>query len=323
MYADGSGCSIGCRPYGAIDGWPLVPFDAQHPVRAGLNELRPKSLHVGVDIQAPDGTKVYAVQPGYARILQSSGPDARVQVGNYIYWHINPLVEPAQFVTPFKTVLGSVMNGYGHIAFSELGALGQYVNPLRPFGGVLRPFVDRARPVIGAPAVASDGQVVVAAYDPQTFIRRTTYITPVLAPAGVAYRLSDHRGVAITPLEWSLRGTHLVQYGARELIYAPDARAPGFGCFASRSLCVPRWSYRVAGGLAPPLPRDLPPGRYRLSIYAWDWADNETARDVNLTLTADGWKAVGGFPSTLLRISGWTPYPYRYLPSQAASYGGR
>src|SRR5205085_328330 len=48
LYADGRLCSIGCRPYGAQSGWPLKPFHSQHPLRAGLNELRPGSLHVGV-----------------------------------------------------------------------------------------------------------------------------------------------------------------------------------------------------------------------------------------------------------------------------------
>jgi hypothetical protein len=271
-------------------------------------------LHVGVDIQARDGANVYAVQPGYARILSSSGPNARVQVGNYVYWHVNPRVLPGDYVIPFVTVLGTVMSGYGHIAFSELGALGEYVNPLRPIGGVLRPLVDHARPVIGAPALAADGQVVVSAYDRQTVVRRTTYITPVLAPAALAYRLYDRHAAPVTPLEWAFRGTHLIPFSERELIYTPDARAPGYQCFATRPVCVPNWSYRLAGGLAPPLSRWLPPGRYRLSTYAWDWADNETARDSTVTLTVKGWKPVGRFPSAVLAVTGSSPYASGYTP---------
>ena len=155
MYSDGLGCSTGCRPYGADIGWPLAPFHTQHPIRAGLNELRPGSLHVGVDIQASDGTAVYAVQPGVARVLAASGPNARVQVGDYLYWHITPRVQTGAIVIPHQTVLGTVMTGYGHIAFSELGAGGEYVNPLRPGGTVLEPYVDRAASVIGSPAVSA------------------------------------------------------------------------------------------------------------------------------------------------------------------------
>ncbi|MBV9943846.1 MAG: hypothetical protein JO262_17090 [Solirubrobacterales bacterium] len=339
LYADGLTCSIGCRPYDAETGWPLAPFHQQHPIRAGLNELRPGSLHVAVDIQARNGARVFAVQPGVAEVLAPNGPNARIQVGNYIYWHINPEVSTGELVIPFKTVLGTVMAGYGHMAFSEIGADGQYADPLRPEGSVLRPYVDRAAPVIGTPSVSSDGQVVVSAYDPQTFIRKTTYFTPVLAPAAIAYRLYDSQRVAVTPLEWSFRGTHLLQFAQRSLIYAPGAQAPGYDCFASRTVCIPHWSYRVTDGLAPPLPTTLEPGRYRLTIYAWDWADNTTALDTPLTLTTHGWKSIGHVPASLFSMPGYfernlllpsppragtpvAPRPYRALPL-APSYNRR
>jgi hypothetical protein len=301
LYADGLACSTGCRPDGAELGWPLAPFHAQHPLRAGLNELRPGSLHVGVDIQARDGAAVYAVAPGPAAVLQGSGPNARVRVGSYVYWHIVPKVLNGQWVTPFVTELGTVMPGYGHIAFSELGWRDEYVNPLRPGGSVLLPYANADPPAIGAPALAAGGQVTVSAYSPQSFVRRTTYTTPVLAPAGLAYRLFTSAGAPITPLEWAFRGTHLLAWTQRALIYAPAARAPGYGCFASRSVCVPNWAYRVAGGLAPPLPFGLTPGRYRLTIYAWDWADNATALDATVTMTANGWRPLGHFPAALYR----------------------
>jgi hypothetical protein len=248
---------------------------------------------VGVDIQATDGARVYAVQPGYARVLESSGPNARVQVGNYIYWHIIPGVLAGQYVTPFKTVLGTVMSGYGHIAFSELDAAGRYVNPLRPGGTVLLPAVNRTQPVIGPPSVSTDGRVTAAAYSAQSFVRRTTYVTPVLAPAALAYRLYDSRGIAVTPLEWAFRGTHLLPWSLRTLIFAPGAAAPGYGCFATRPVCVPHWVFWVAGGLAPRLPSWVPAGRYRLTVYAWSWADRKTALDTPVTLTLSGWRRDG------------------------------
>jgi hypothetical protein len=291
LYADGAFCSAACRPYGAELGWPLAPFHRQHPLRAGLNELRPASLHVGVDIQARDGQAVYAVQPGIAQVLAASGPDARIQVGNYVYWHIVPAVAPGGWVTPFATVVGHVMRGYGHVAFSELDYRGNYVNPLRPGGTVLKPYRNRARPVIGHAKLAADGEVTVPAYSPQSFVRRTTYVTPILAPAGMAYRLYDAAGAPVTPLEWAFRGTRLLPWSDRTLIYAPRAHAPGYGCFATRSLCVPHWVYRVAGGLAPALPSGLAVGPYRLTIYAWDWADNRAALDTVVTYSSRGWSS--------------------------------
>jgi hypothetical protein len=328
LYDDGLPCSVGCRPQGAEIGWPLAPFHVQHAIRAGLNELRPESLHVGLDIQAWDGAKVYAVQPGVAQVLAPSGPDARVQVGNYIYWHIIPSVTNGELVTPFVTVLGRVIPGYGHMAFSELGASGEYVNPLRRVGSVLKPYVDRAAPVIARPAVSADGQVIVSAYDPQTFVRRTKYFTPVLAPAGLAYRLYDSHGVPVTELEWAFRGTQLLPFAQRSLIFAPGSQAPGYACFASRSVCVPRWTYRVADGLAPPLPTGLTAGRYRLTIYAWDWADNTTALDTTVTMTANGWQPIGRVPAVLSRMPGYAerylllpPLPPRSSPPAPREYG--
>jgi hypothetical protein len=299
LYADGYECSTGCRPYGAEIGWPLAPFHRQHPLRAGLNELRAGSLHVAVDIQAQDGQAVYAVQPAIARVLAASGPDARVEVGSYIYWHITPAVQTGEFVRAFATILGRVMDGYGHMAFSELDDQGDYVNPLRPGGTVLEPYRDHALPVIGGPVVAVDGQVIVSAYSPQTFVERTTYVTPVLAPAGIAYRLYDSTGAAVTPLEWAFRGTRLLPWSERSLIYAPGAHAPGYACFATRPICVPDWSYRVAGGLAPPLPSTLPAGRYRLTIYAWDWVDNTTALDTTVVKRQESWQPIGHFSGSL------------------------
>lgn len=305
LWADGLSCSVGCRPYGAEPGWPLKPFHRQHPLRAGLNELRPGSLHVGLDIQARNGQRVYAVQPGIAQVLAAVGPNARVQVGNYIYWHIAPTVVTGQPVIPYKTVLGTVLHGYGHIAFSELNSAGSYVNPLRPDGSVLSPYVDNAPPEISKPSVAAGGQVIVRAYDPQTVVQRTTYMTPVLAPAALAYRLYASDGTPVTPLEWSFGGAHLLPWVDRSLVYAPGAHAPGYGCFATRSLCVSHWIYRVAGGFAPPLPPNVSAGQYRLTIYAWDWTHNVTALDTKVTMTRMGWRPIGRFPGVLFHDPGY------------------
>lgn len=296
LYADGLACSVGCRPLDAVDGWPLRPFHEQHPLRAALNELRPGSLHVALDIQAPDGAAVFALQPGIARVLAPSGPDARVQVGDYVYWHITPAVRTGQPVIALRTELGRVMPGYGHVAFSEVDPAGRYVNPLRPGGRVLTPWVDRLSPVIGRPAIAADGTAVVAAYDPQSFVRRTTYRTPVLAPAAIAYRLYDRAGIPVTGLEFAFRGTHLLPWLQRREIFAPGARAPGFSCFARMLVCRPDWRYWLAGGLAPHLPVYLPRGRYRLTVYAWDWADNPSALDTTVWMTTRGWRPLGHVP---------------------------
>jgi hypothetical protein len=281
LWADGLACSTDCRPLGAVSGWPLKPFHRQHALRAGLNERRDGSLHEGLDIQARDGQPVYAIQPGYAHILVPSGGEARVRIGNFIYWHVTIAVKEGEYVKPYSTLVGRVnRHRYGHLHLSEVTASGQFLNPLRPGGRVLSPWTDTAAPVIGRPRVMPDGRVLVKAFDPQSFGVRTTYETPVLAPAGVAYQVFDEQGRRVVPLEWALRSNRVLPGNLAPLLYAPDAAQPGFSCFATQVICKPNWDFVLAGGLAPRLAAAmLGPGRFRLAVYAWDYAGNVTARD--------------------------------------------
>jgi hypothetical protein len=279
--SDGAPCSTGCRPAGAIDGWPLKPFHEPHALRAGLNEHRPSGFHIGIDIQAKDWSEVYAIQPGRAHIISASWPDARVQVGNYIYWHVKPRVREGQLVTPYETVLGHVLRSMGHLHFTELDASGRALNPLRPGGRVLAPYEDDEPPVIAAPHLLPDERVTVEAFDPQSFRTRTRYLTPVLAPAALAYRLWHADGTPHGPLQWTLRGTRQLEDSLVSRVFTSRAHEPGYLCFATRSLCKPLWEYWLAGGLAPPIDIGAHHGE-RLTVYAWDWAGNTTARDVLL-----------------------------------------
>jgi hypothetical protein len=132
---------------------------------------------------------------------------------------------------------------------------------------VLAPYSDKERPVIGAPQ-RRRGRLVVEIFDPQStnsFAGR--YRTPVLAPAAVAWRVG--RG----PLRWVIRGRWLQpsQIGG---VYAPGSRSPGFSCFRYRVICVPTWRYLLASG--------APRRGTRISVYAWDWAGNASARDARV-----------------------------------------
>lgn len=278
--ADGQACSTGCRAP-ARPGWPLRPFHRQHPLRAGLNEVRPSGLHIGFDIQAQDHQIVYAVQSGPAHIVKAGGLDKGVvQVGQFVYWHLDLRVREGQLVTAYRTPLGRIHSGFGHINLSEIAG-GELVNVLRPGGRALTPWSDTEAPIIGRPTIYSDGKVAVDAFDPQSFVRRIKYETPVLAPAALAYRLFDAGNRPVGGLQWAFRSTRHLVDNLRGVIFAPGAGNPGFSCFALRRVCKPRWRYWLAGGLAPALPlTSLGPGRYRLVIYAYDYADNVTARDV-------------------------------------------
>ena len=162
----------------------------------------------------------------------------------------------------------------------DVAALRELRRVVAPGGRVLAPYRDLAPPVIGTPHVDSGGVVDVAAYDPQSFVVHTTYPTPVLAPAALAYRLYDRAGHPLTALRWALRGTHVYPFSLAWTIYWPGSRGGGWLCFAYHPRCTPNWHYRLAGGLAP----RLPSGHYRLATYAWDWAGNTIARDDDVTV---------------------------------------
>jgi hypothetical protein len=267
-------CSTGCRPAGAVPGWPLQPFHRRHLLRAGLNELRPGNMHIGVDILAADGTPVYAIQPGRARVLERQGADARVQVGDFQYWHINPRVADGQFISPYQQVIGTVVPGASHLHLSEVRGE-RYLNPLRPGGRVLAPWGDRGAPVLAKPKLLRGRRVLIRGFDPQASRRKRE---PTLGLAGLAYRLFNRRGRRVGPLRWALRGSQHQPNSVRGLVYAPGSRPAFAPCVMLRHPCRSHWTYRLAGGLAPRLPA-RPARIYRLSAYAWDWAGHVRAID--------------------------------------------
>jgi hypothetical protein len=273
-WADGTPCARGCRPRGARTGWPLKPFHRPHPLRSGLNEWRPANLHIGVDIQALDGTRVYAIQSGYASVAGVGTVDSRVRVGSYEYWHVEPLVHAGQYVHAHRTVIGRIIRGAGHLHLSELG--GGYLNPLRPGGRVLSPYADTEEPVVGA-VKRFGGSAFVEAFDPQSHRETIKYRTPVLAPAAVAWRARDARGRALSELRFAYRGSHHYPSGAKSVLYGPGTSRPdhagaiagGWACFWRFRICVPTWNYRLSG---------VPSRAVSLSIYVWDWAGNVARR---------------------------------------------
>ena len=63
------------------------------------------------------------------------------------------------------------------------------------------------------------------------------------------------------------------------MIFAPSAANPGFEC-CDRTAVHPELGVLACRGIdaASPL-GSLPRGRHRLTVYAWDWADNRSALD--------------------------------------------
>ena len=140
-------------------GWPVKPFDRQHPVRGFFGDPRigmtPKGMHsgfhFGIDISCPNGTPVYATLDGTVR-LESFRPEVVTIVGRdrrtqFEYWHIRPAVVNGTHVTASRTLIGWAEPPWEHVHFSERRD-GVYVNPLRP--GALGPFSNTTRPWVKA-----------------------------------------------------------------------------------------------------------------------------------------------------------------------------
>src|SRR2546422_3231683 len=132
-------------------GWPVKPFDRQHPVRGYLNDPRngggAKSFHFGIDVSAPDGTPVYAVEAG--KVFNKHGRHAVAVKGatrTFGYWHIVSVVRNHQEVHVHQ-LLGYVVRGEGHVHFAERQR-GEYLNPLRP-GGIGH-YLDRTPPTVAS-----------------------------------------------------------------------------------------------------------------------------------------------------------------------------
>jgi murein DD-endopeptidase MepM/ murein hydrolase activator NlpD len=142
--------------------WPVKPFHKQHPIRANFGDPRTAFLgsifddgiagpgtflfHNGIDIAAPDGTRVYPVMSGVAHVV--SGDEVAVDTGQeraFQYYHIAPQVSDGQTVIASKTVLGRIRKTYGHVHLSEIRGT-EIWNPLARGG--IAPYRDTTRPTV-------------------------------------------------------------------------------------------------------------------------------------------------------------------------------
>ena len=158
--------SISATPRTSTYDWPLKPFGRQHPVRSNLNDPRigakNSAFHFGIDIAAPDGTAVYAVEGGKVYYDSPSAicvvaPDGSHSFG---YWHVVPAVKSHQIVRRHQ-LIAWIRKGWEHVHFAERRA-GEYVNPLR--SGGIGPYDDSTTPTVSS-VEYRNGAIVVDAHD--------------------------------------------------------------------------------------------------------------------------------------------------------------
>jgi hypothetical protein len=201
--------------------WPVKPFDRQHPVRAYLNDPRigangGTAFHFGIDISAPDGTPVYAVEAGTVyfdspRAIGVLEPDGGRCFG---YWHIVPAVKSHQFVQRHQ-LLGYVEQGWEHVHFAE-SVHGVYINPLRDGG--LGPFVDHTAPTVSWVGFLGNDLVADAS---DTSLPRVPGAWGGLPVTPALIRVKVGGGPWQTPVDFRNRMLPRSEYGR---IYAPVTR---------------------------------------------------------------------------------------------------
>ena len=256
--------------------WPLQPFDEPHPVRAYFNDPRisgeSKAFHFGIDISAPNGTPVYAVQGGQVHLEDARAISVAAGSVDFGYWHVVPVVQHHQQVVMHQ-LLGHIDAPWLHVHFAERRD-GSYRNPLR--SGGLSPWHDNTKPQITGvtfsrhgdvlPATALSGavDVIAEAHDtPPVSVPAPWNGLPV-TPARIRWRVLHETDVIRswhTPVDFT--GTLLPQ-SAFNRIYAPGthqnhAGEPG----RYRFYLAHTWSTSL-----------LPDGNYHLEVEAADLVGN-------------------------------------------------
>ena len=189
-------------------GWPVKPFNRQHPVRGFFGDPRiggahgtSKQFHFGVDVSAPNGTPVFATISGTVSFIH---PDAlSVSAGDglaFEYWHIVPTVRAGQRVKAYETAIGHVEKPWAHVHFSERRN-GTYVNPLR--AGAMRPFVDDADPRVRAIHLR-DGELTADVEDETPIAVPAPWSSLPVMPAVVRWRIAGKRWQTVVDFRTSI-----------------------------------------------------------------------------------------------------------------------
>lgn len=274
-------------------GWPVEPFHRQHAIRGSFGDPRilgrSHSFHFGVDVWAPNGTRVYPTVSGRATIHPSHPETVSVETADgrrFGYWHVEPKIRSGQWVTAYQTVIGTVLAPWEHVHLAEQ-VDGVYVNPLRPGG--MGPFDDRTVPTLQSFTVESQGKVqrgrvargsvdlVVESYDRTPIPIAGPWNGKPLTPALLRWRMvAGDR----TVIGWRTAVDFRRTYPSNEVWNQTYARWTK----QNKKIWDARYRFYLAHDLET---RRLGDGRYRVEVEASDIRGNTGAEAFTLTVAND------------------------------------
>lgn len=270
-------------------GWPVKPFEQQHPVRGFFGDPRigPRggtSFHFGIDVSVPDGTPVFAVSAG---AVHMSGPQNVAVAGPgaiHGYWHVLPTVRNGQHVAR-HALLGHVAAPWGHVHLAERTPGGPYLNPLRL--GALAPFAKYGAPIVDRILAERQGHAVDvnALFGVVSLIAEAHDVTPIpplapyarmpVTPAVVRWRLVAHAAEVVPWRTTADFRTRLPPNSRYRAIYAP-------GTTQNHPPTPGRYRFELAAAFDT---RAHPDGSYRLDVEASDTRGNASRGHLTLTIT--------------------------------------
>ncbi len=293
--------------------WPIRPFDRQHSIRANFGDPRTRfwntlltdglqgpglfQFHNGIDISAPDGTPVYPVVSGTARLIDGSAVSVRTKGhGTFQYFHIVPTVVNGDHVVARRTVIGYVMKAFEHVHLTEIRSRHVW-NPLARGG--IAPYRDTTVPQVDAIAarpadslvplepehLCGTVSIVAAAHDVPPLRVPGTFAGFPVSPAFVTWSLEKIGGLVYVPgIPVADFRTTLPLVRGFWNVYARGSyqNAPRF---SNRQYFMPgRFLYSL-GGLIDT--RSYPNGNYEVSVQVNDMRGNESESVQQFTIAND------------------------------------
>jgi Peptidase family M23 len=308
---------------GPAYGYPVKPFDRQHPIRGGFGDPRTVfnappthegvyhgsgsfSFHEGVDISAPNGTAVFPVMDGSVTIVDTAPDHERVVVSSgyyaFEYWHISAAVRVGDHVTTGRTVLGHILRGAGHVHLTEIDG-GRVTDPLLP--GHLTPYRDTTTPEVKeiqltagddvtmpmANFVRGSVQPIVEAYDSAAVPVPGQWHDMPVAPALITWRVETWSGKVVLPerTAWDTR----VTIPSNSLFWRYYAR----GTYQNMAVFGEHYSWGQPGCFLFRLgtldTRRLHDNVYRLVVTATDIRGNRSSSSIRFSVhNKPGWVGV-------------------------------